>query len=183
MKGREYYNNAYINTDKYKYNYKESEYYFIWINILGLIKKEKIFEGGCGTGQFAKMLIDNGKNYQLGIDFSKEAIRIAKDMNPGNEDKFEVRDLLGKIEIDYDLFLCLEVLEHIDNDLEVLGKIKKDKKVILSVPNFINYAHVRKFKNKEEIITRYGKLIKINNIEIYEFSGKSKIFVIQGIKL
>lgn len=183
MIGKEYYNNAYLNVSQYKCHYSETKYYPIWIYILGLIEKEKIFEGGCGTGQFAQMLLENGKNYQLGIDFSIEAIRIAKNMNLENEEKFKVWDLFDDLKIDYDLFLCLEVLEHIDNDLGVLERIGKNKKIILSVPNFKDYAHVRRFMNKEEIISRYGEIIKINNIEMHKISKHGRIFTINGRKL
>lgn len=183
---KEYYNNVYLNLLKYKCHYSETKYYPIWLYILGLIKEEKIFEGGCGTGQFAQMLIENDKNYQLGIDYSKEAIKIAKNINSENKEKFKIWDLLelDKIKIDYNLFLCLEVLEHIDNDLEVLRKIKENKKIIFSVPNFKDIAHVRIFENIEKIILRYGKLIKINNIKIHKINklNNSKIFTIQGIK-
>jgi len=182
---KKYYDNAYINASKYKCHYSKTEYYPIWIYILGLIGKEKIFEGGCGTGQFAQMLIENGKDYQLGIDFSKEAIKIAKNLNTENKEKFKIWDLfeLDKLKIDYDLFLCLEVLEHIDNDLEILRKIEKNKKVILSVPNFKDYTHIRIFKDEKEIILRYGELIRIDNIKIHEFYNGSKIFIINGRKL
>lgn len=184
-KGKEYYNKLYKGLSNYMCDYKKSPYYIMWIHVLSLIGNEKIFEGGCGTGQFAKMLIDNKKNYHLGIDYSEEAIEIAKEINPENEDIFILWDLFkfDELEIDYDLFLSLEVLEHIDNDLGLLKKIKKGKRVIVSVPNFNDPAHVRIFKNERKVRVRYEKLIEIKTIQTYQFpSSTSKIFIVDGIK-
>jgi len=66
--------------------------------------------------------------------------------------------------------------------LEILKKIKENKKIILSVPNFRDIAHVRRFKDEKEIISRYGELIEIYNIKIHKTSETSKIFVLNGIK-
>lgn len=186
MKGKEYYNSAYGKLPhNYTCEYKESTYYPIWRYVLTLIGEERIFEAGCGTGQFAKMLMDNNKNYHVGIDYSEKAIELAEKMNPENKDRFILWDLFkfDELEIDYDLFLCLEVLEHIDNDCELLQKIEKGKKIIVSVPNFNDPAHIRVFINTQQIEKRYGKLIQINSIHTYKFpESTDKIFIVNGIK-
>jgi 2-polyprenyl-3-methyl-5-hydroxy-6-metoxy-1,4-benzoquinol methylase len=87
-------------------------------------------------------------------------------------------------QINYDLVLILEVLEHLNNDVEILTKIKSKSKVIFSVPNFDSESHVRFFLSKEEIYYRYQEYIKIETMKSYYISDNTdkKIYIVYGFK-
>jgi 2-polyprenyl-3-methyl-5-hydroxy-6-metoxy-1,4-benzoquinol methylase len=142
-------------------------------------KDLKILDLGCGPGQFARMLFDMGlKNYR-GIDFSAEAIRLAKKTG-GN---FVCDDILKCDYGDYDIVVCLETLEHIPGDLAVIRRIKKGKKIIFSVPDYESPTHVRVFKELEEVRERYGADIML--MRPFEFIINKKgnsIFLCKGTK-
>ncbi len=71
---------------------------------------------------------------------------------------------------DKDVYVLLEVLEHLTRDKEVLGKIPSGKEVIFSVPSFDDPAHVRVFT--EAIVRwRYRDLIKLEEIVRFNFDG------------
>jgi hypothetical protein len=65
----------------------------------------------------------------------------------------------------YDTIVCLEVLEHIDRDLDVVANWDPGCDCICSVPNFDYSTHVRWFRHEADIVSRYGHLISIRKIE------------------
>jgi len=66
--------------------------------------------------------------------------------------------------LDYDIAICLEVLEHIYDDKSVIRNIKQGTKIIFSVPNFSGSGHVRWFRTEISLKNRYYKLINIKKI-------------------
>lgn len=144
--------------------------------ISNLTKDDKILELGCGTGQLAEMIIKGGFKYVQGVDFSDEAIKIAKQRIQAD---FFLCDLnLYRFYIDYDTVIATEVFEHITTDLEIISRLKKGTKVIFSVPNYNNAAHVRFFETSEAVSERYGSLF-----EDYKVATIGRIYVFKGIKL
>lgn len=122
-----------------------------------LSPNDRILEIGCGTGQLAKMLIDSGLNYVTGFDFSRVAVKMSKQRT--GKDLFTVSDVYEYYfnpDI-YDTIIALEVFEHIDNDLDVIGNIQAGKRVIFSLPTFDDAAHVRHFKKAYQITARYSR--------------------------
>jgi 2-polyprenyl-3-methyl-5-hydroxy-6-metoxy-1,4-benzoquinol methylase len=80
-KGPEYYNSVYRSSEKFHRHYKDSPSYVLWTQVMTFVKQfahPKILEIGCGAGQFAHYLYDEGFNDYHGIDFSAEAIELAK---------------------------------------------------------------------------------------------------------
>jgi len=158
--GAEYYDKAYTERPQYGLNV-DSEHSWhsdLYAFVLTLLNKEEmIVELGCGSGQFAETLLKNGYNYAWGVDFSVVAIEMC--IQRTKKQWFEVGDLY-KINMDFenDTYLCLETMEHIYWDLTVLAKIPKGKRIVFSVPNFDDFAHVRFFSNKEEVENHYGYL-------------------------
>jgi len=144
-------------------------------SLANLTKDDIILELGCGTGQLAEMIVKGGFNYLQGIDFSPEALKIAKQRVSAD---FFLCDLnLYRFYSDYNTIIATEVFEHIINDLEIIARIKKGTKVIFSVPTFNNAAHVRFFETPETVIERYGSLF-----EDYTVITIDKIFLFVGIK-
>src|SRR5690606_27539822 len=76
-----YYNDLFKSNVAYQVHYKDSFYYVHWTQVIVLLKKignPRILEIGCGTGQFAEYLHDEGFVEYSGFDFSAEAIEVAK---------------------------------------------------------------------------------------------------------
>jgi len=184
----DFYNNIYKEGGSKQEYFKEPEesiYYPIWNQIIfGLPLNSKILDLGCGVGQLANLLIKRKRNYIRGIDFSEVAIKKAKESNKGHEDKFIVSDLYDEncYKIDYDIVLICEVLEHIEDDLSILKRLKKDKRIYLTVPNYMSKGHVRCFENTEQIIDRYNPYIRMGVPSLFKIGNKGNIiYLISGL--
>lgn len=168
-KDKSYYDNGYNSQEEYKKPYKESRYYVLWTQALQFVKRvplPKILEIGCGPGQFAHYLYDEGYKDYLGFDFSSKAIEIAKKRCQQN---FICADAkkdfpLNNYFKDYNLVISLETLEHIKEDLDVIKNIREEIPVIFSVPSFDDPAHVRWFSSQRQVRKRYYQLIDIHEI-------------------
>ena len=166
-----YYNKIYRESSEYKLHYKESVYYQMWKIIILLIPdKTPIIELGCGTGQFAQICIDAGKNYSHGYDFNLEAITIAK------EKGLHVCKLgdITKVIIGDAIIVSLETLEH-TRDFKVIENIGLGKEFLFSLPDFNDPAHVRYFHSINNIVDRYKNVIKFEHIQHFQ-----KWFICKG---
>jgi glycosyltransferase involved in cell wall biosynthesis/SAM-dependent methyltransferase len=116
---------------------------------------------GCGTGRFAKLLQLNGYTRYLGIDFSARRIEEARSYVPSF--RFEVGNVfdpdLRSLCRDCDVFVLTEVLEHIEDDRELIRSIPEGRLVVFSVPSFNSAGHVRRFEGHEQVRERYGDLL------------------------
>ena len=171
----EYYDKAF-QLEKYNCHYSDTVYYEMWKKVISYLhRSDVILEIGCGTGQFAEMLFDHiDHNSYMGFDFSKVAIQKAIERNGEYFFLYDARKPFGG---DYNTIICLETLEHIDNDIIVLKNLKSGTKFIGSVPIGNDPAHVRVFQTSKSIKKRYRNLINIE--EIIEFDIKK--FVFKGI--
>ncbi|TKJ40883.1 hypothetical protein CEE36_09065 [candidate division TA06 bacterium B3_TA06] len=166
LKTSSYYDNIYLTSEEYRLPYKDSRYYVLWTQILQFIKRidePKILEIGCGTGQFANYLYDEGYRDYHGFDFSPQAIKMAKDVVNLH---FTVGDATNPncYNCDYNVIVALEVLEHVADDLAVIKNIREGTPIVFSLPTLDDPAHVRRFKTRSQIIRRYYKLIDIKEI-------------------
>lgn len=176
-----YYNGVYSESTEYRKHPSKSRYYYIWQDILILTNiSEDIIEIGCGSGQLGKLLIDNGRNYRSGFDYSEEAIKIAKKLNIKNESLFFVQDLYDISHIDAETVICTEVLEHLEYDLHVFKILNSGTRFIFSVPDFWYKSHKRVFKTIEEIEERYACL-EIKWYKKHKTKGGNNIFVVDSV--
>lgn len=184
----DFYNIAYQSggwNETYFKHYSETHYYEIWLKALELIKKvdkPNIVDIGCGPGQFAKLLLDNGIKDYRGIDFSQEAIKYAKIRNDKNRSLFNVDNAYttSLFNEEYNTVVIFEVLEHVDEDLKILSRIRAGSTILFSVPNFYSDGHVRWFNSKQKIIERYKKYVEFEDILSFSVGGMNKIFLIKG---
>lgn len=144
-----------------------------------------ILDLGCGPGNFAEVLHDKGYKNYLGIDFSEVCVQQARERIPDFE--FVVGDLydgeVQEIFDRYDVFICIETLEHLERDLEVVEAIPHGKQVIISVPNSSGQGHVRIFGGKGDLERRYKDLVEFKSISsIYRGKGKKYFFVGNGVR-
>jgi SAM-dependent methyltransferase len=171
-----WYDEAFTEIVEYRMPYKISRYYPIWKAVLDFIpERNSILDIGCGTGQFAQMVIENGRKC-IGVDFSDVALKQAKKFNPESEFIKADIDKLEQLSVNYehiDTVVFVEVLEHIQNDINALIYYAADKPVVLTLPMFLSESHVRCFYTKNAIIERYDMFDfdSIINIE------KSRIFI------
>ncbi len=172
-----YYDEVYRYSEDYKVHYRRSPYYPIWnVFVKNMNPKMRIVDLGCGPGQFAKYLRDESFQDYIGIDFSHVAIDMAKKLVP--DYTFICADLNTCPLPDADYYVLSEVLEHLEKDIALIQKIPFGKKVVASVPCFDNPAHVRTFKNINDVTKRYGKYVVFDVLGqvglFFVFSGEMK---------
>jgi len=129
-------------------------------------KNVNILDMGCGSGRFAKLLyMLDYKNY-YGVDFACDVVKAAKFYVPNYKfdcaDLFKISNTFNK----FDVFICLEILEHIHKDMELISTIPRDKQVIFSVPNFYSRSHVIAYRNVKDVMDRYKDLLIFKNFHI-----------------
>lgn len=159
-KGASYYDALYAESDVYRCTYSRSFYYFLWSVITDRIRRDnlqRVFEVGCGPGQMAAFLMDQGIPDYTGFDISSTAIEFAQRKIPLG--RFFVGSALDAnlySASDFDVLICTEVLEHIESDLRVVSLFPSGRRCICTVPNFPYESHVRHFRDADDVRMRYG---------------------------
>lgn len=156
-----YYDRYFAEDEGYRRPYYKSQYYPLWTVIADRVRRggcRKVLEIGCGSGQLAALLLDQGVDQYVGLDFSAQAVDIARAAAPAG--RFVVGDARSTTiydEFDCDVLICTEVLEHIEDDLTVIARFPAGKRCICSVPNFPYESHVRHFDDAAAVAARYGR--------------------------
>jgi 2-polyprenyl-3-methyl-5-hydroxy-6-metoxy-1,4-benzoquinol methylase len=142
----------------YKQGYNTSGYYPLYQVVsewLERIPSPRVLELGCGIGDLGRMIIAKGYPYR-GFDFSPEAVGQSKKLCPAGN--FFVGNVYRRddyLPADYNVVIALEVLEHVD-DLPVIENIPPGVRLIASVPDYDDVAHLRLYQNiQQDIIERY----------------------------
>lgn len=106
---------------------------------------KSVIDFGCGTGETASGIAKLGAKSVLGIDYSEEAIKIAKSRHKDEKIEFKLgslEDLANTNSRHFDVLISCGTLEHMDNPKEslnqMLGIIKNNGIIILTCPYFIN---------------------------------------------
>jgi len=182
-----YYDEVFASSQKYLVKGTESSLMRVWTEIIKKIRERNfkaILDIGCGPGQFAEVIETyiNHCSY-TGIDFSKVAIESAQERCP-NFKFFQNQLPLHDYE-DYgyfDVIICLEVLEHIENDLDVIDSLPSDKNLLMTVPNYNSFGHLRIFKNEQEVKKRYERFFKSISVEPIQLASNNIIWLFWGQK-
>lgn len=180
----DYYDAVYADSDEYKRHYADSIYYASWCVIVDRMKRaqcRRILDIGCGPGQFAAMLRDAGFTDYDGLDFSQQAVRMAKERVP--ELRFTVADALRSdmIGASYDVVVSLEFLEHVEPDLEVLARVRPGTHVLATVPNFPSHSHVRHFTSVPAVEERYRRVLDDLRVDMVRLNGQgTSLYVLDG---
>ena len=184
----DYYDDVYI-KGSYDKDPNELPWYPLWRVIVDYIKKHnvgRVIDLGCGPGHLAQLLYSEvmGLSYS-GWDFSKEAINKARERCPYEGYDFMTGDLRL---LDFSsemnsgfksVFVCSEVLEHIEDDLGLLKRLPNNSTVLLTVPNFDDPGHVRKFAKAKKVRDRYSKIL--DTIDVFRLSTR-KHFFLSGVR-
>ena len=147
---------------------------------LGLIdsQKIKVIEYGCGTGQNLYFICNKSKHKNkitqlTGIDENFEWTNIWDWTK-----KFPKIEILKKLikNEKYNFLICMDVLEHIENDLESLklfvNGIEKNSLVLITVPAFQKF-----WTNHDEILKHKRRYNKEQLLELARNSGLKEIEV------
>lgn len=148
----------------------QAQWYNQWtLNLFKDYLEGKILEVGCGIGNFTKTLTSSGKIWAIDIDkeFVKQTKEFCIKANVGLGDvekgKYFFKDK------QFDTIVCINVLEHIQNDIESLDNIykllKSNGRLILLVPihNFLygeidkSIGHYRRY-NPDKLT---GKMLEL----------------------
>lgn len=182
-----------LSTDNYKKHTTQNPVQkFLIDNFLSTLLKEatklrprSILDVGCGEGFILEKLRESKIGEELvGIDFSKDAIQIGKGLHPKLSLKVgSIYDIPFKPN-SFDLVICSEVLEHLENPEKALLELERvtKKNCIISVPHepWFMLANLLRGKN----ISRWGN--DIEHIQHWSRSGihsmVGKYFYVTAIK-
>ncbi|MDQ7733395.1 class I SAM-dependent methyltransferase [Halomonas sp. SpR1] len=180
-----FYDAVYENSDKYASSSDNSIYVPAWNAVLQYFQDNEflsVVDIGCGPGQFAEFAIKRlpSLNY-TGFDYSSVAISQAKNRTKGAE-FIEGNAFSSPLltENAADVYILLEVLEHIEKDLDLLGSMPSRASVVFSVPNFDSFGHVRFFLDENEVYDRYNHLFSSLEVKGVILKGYSTIYLAFG---
>lgn len=157
-----------------------------WIHKKIQLERLSIVDLGCAEGELTKQLKEVFKNSKiLGVDFSKDAIEIAR--KRFNNVEFEVSSIEDFNKI-YDVSMCSNVLEHFYNPFEQLKKIfKQTSKIAVIMMPFqeenLHEEHFYRFDyddykmEQEGFYLAYYKIINTKNYEKTYWPGKQILLV------
>lgn len=130
---------------------------------------EEVVDLGCGTGRFIELLRRNGHYAQItGVDWSvaalEEAFRYVGVNGGVRAPTFQRTDLTEwQPEAERGgntVYVCTEVLEHLEDDRGLVRRIPPGHRLLFSVPNFDSESHLRTFRNVGDIWDRYATLLR-----------------------
>lgn len=136
-----------------------------------------IAEIGCKFAAVRRVLDDMGMDHTyVGIDL--DAGTLAK-VTPRDNDRFIVADADDPIEgldAEVDLFLAMEVIEHVESPLRVLKTLKshlaKDGMILMSVPNPYFWAEIiHNWRKRPDTEGHLSTLTHINIDALCRFAG------------
>lgn len=141
--------------------------------------EEDVVDLGCGTARFAHALHDTGHyGGYVGADFSEAALAEAERYvtNAGLKEFAFIRcDLRGwspsPTRAGNCVYVCLETLEHLDDDVDLIRRVPPGHRLIFSVPNYDSEAHIRTFRNAGELWGRYGQLLTFRRWSLVDLGG------------
>lgn len=105
---------------------------YMWANqqLLG----NSLLEIGCSTG-YGTQFFPQQVNY-LGLDYDPIIIDVAKEQNWGIKRCFVHADINTIELLENETILAFEVIEHLDNGLEIVERLKRHcKRLLISVPH------------------------------------------------
>ncbi len=142
--------------------------------------KGDVLEVGCGVGSFTKLIVEQSRFDSLYcIDISSPAIEHLKKKDFAEGLRIECIDLMD-VEGSYDLIICMNVMEHVEDDrpffTKLLGLLKNNGVLFHLVPShqslFTKFdeaaGHFRRYS--KEMLNSYGLPEGIHMVKQYYFN-------------
>lgn len=183
-----WYDRAFEEAEGYSAHYSRSPYYVSWTVILDRIRRagvKSVLEVACGPGQLACALRDSGllQTYQ-GFDFSAKRVAAARAACRGFA--FEVADAFTTTlfeTVAYDVVIATEFLEHVNEDLRVIERIRPGARFIGTVPNYPYVSHVRHFVDVAAVSERYAAMFDdFTVVPIVRDERGNVLYIMEGQK-
>lgn len=99
----------------------------------------KVLDIGCGSGLMLNSLEELGETF--GMDMSDEAISFSQEIFNGKVGRGTLPDQIPYEENTFDLITALDVIEHVDQDIDSLKSIRSrlvsDGKAVITVPAYM----------------------------------------------
>lgn len=175
-----------------KDNFTYVNFFRYMLPVINKINPKRILDIGSGAGTLSLLLANQGYKV-IGIDVSgdatKKSIQSAKYLNLQTRVKFLNYDFFDYIPNDqFDLILCLEVIEHIFDETKFLKKIRKmlihNGLIILSTPlssaPLAKLGLVKAFDEKVGHLRRYDRTKFIALLNANDFSVE-KVIETEGV--
>jgi trans-aconitate methyltransferase len=144
---------------------------------------EEVVDLGCGTGRFVELLRRNGHTARVtGVDWSEMALEEAFQYIKGEPNLR--REDLGEWQPDADragntVYVCSEVLEHLDEDIDFVRRIPPGHRFLFTVPNFESHSHVRTFRDVGSLWRRYDGLLWFRSWRLVGVDERRAIHVVE----
>lgn len=138
----------------------------------------EVVDLGCGTGRFLEQLRRQKHHAPItGVDFSPAALAETRRYVRYEGLRLECVDLAdwqpSPKRAGNTTYVCLEVLEHLEDDVGLVQKIPPAHRLVFSVPNFESALHVRHFRGPADIWRRYESLLLFRRWVLLEHGQKA----------
>jgi len=164
--------------------------YYSWIRpeIISMIPSgcKTILDVGCGTGALGKHLKNNGVNEIIGIEIfpeaAREAMKVLDCVIEGN-----IENLVLPFETKYfDCIVCADVLEHLVDPWETVGKLKKFLKpggtIVASIPN-VGFHRIVRGLIKGRWQYADGGVLDRTHFRFFTWQGIQELFAMNGMTI
>ena len=167
--------------------------------------QKKILDIGCYDGTIGSALVQNG-NTVSGVDFSKEAVNLARQKGIDAYEADIEEDVLPFNEHFFDVIVFAEIIEHIFDTDAFLEKIKKyltkDGQIVLTTPNLATLGrrimllfgmnplievtchngaagHIRYFVKESllGLLKAHGFKVEVFTSDVINFTNSGKVFL------
>lgn len=173
-------------------------YYSSLISLVKPLRPESVLDAGCGEGFTMDKISKSGLVKKIeGIEYSKDSIILGKKLFPNLKfTQGTVYELPYKNN-SFDLVICTEVLEHLEDPTKALKEMLRVSKkyLIISVPNepffmmsnFLRGKNLSRFGNDEGHINHWNPLslknyLKKNGLKIEKIMFPFPWIAIMGTK-
>lgn len=161
---------------------------FVQLMIKRHISKGEVLDFGCGRGDFAKHLNDLG--------YKCDGVEVDKEANLASQKKgIKVFNSLSEVKKLYPTVISLNVLEHIEDDIEVLKNlfniIENDGTLVLYLPASmaawsnmdVEVGHFRRYSKKEIIHKLHTTGFTVTHSSYKDFSGWLTLIIFRLLRI